>query len=111
MVTTADILGSIVGEFADEHDAPEPAFLRREDGSLLISGWMPLDELHDLTGINLPEDSQSHTAAGFVVQGFGRLPEVGDHFDPQGWRFEVLDLDGRRVDKILAEKLSRRRAR
>ncbi len=111
MVTTADILGSIVGEFADEHDAPEPAFLRREDGSLLISGWMPLDELHDLTGINLPEDSQSHTAAGFVVQGFGRLPEVGDHFDLQGWRFEVLDLDGRRVDKILAEKLSRRRAR
>ena len=111
MVTTADILGSIVGEFADEHDAPEPAFVRREDGSLLISGWMPLDELHDLTGINLPDDSQSHTAAGFVVQGFGRLPEVGDHFDLQGWRFEVLDLDGRRVDKILAEKLSRRRAR
>jgi putative hemolysin len=111
MVTTADILGSIVGEFADEHEAPEPAFVRREDGSLLINGWMPLDELCELTGINVPDDSQSHTAAGFVVQGFGRLPETGDHFDAQGWRFEVLDLDGRRVDKILAEKLSRRRAR
>ena len=77
----------------------------------LIYGWMPLDELKELTGIDLPDDNQSHTAAGFVVQGFGRLPEAGDHFDAHGWRFEVLDLDGRRVDKILAEKLSRRRAR
>jgi len=111
LVTTADILGSIVGEFADEHAAPEPAFVRREDGSLLISGWMPLDELRELTGIEVADGNQSHTAAGFVVQGFGRLPEVGDRFDAQGWRFEVLDMDGRRVDKILAEKLSRRRGR
>ncbi len=81
------------------------------DGSLLINGWMPLDELRDLTGIEVADANQSHTAAGFVVQGFGRLPEAGDHFDAQGWRFEVLDMDGRRVDKILADKLSRRRAR
>ena len=111
LVTTADILGSIVGEFADEHEPPEAAFVRRDDGSLLINGWMPLDELRDLTGIEVADDNQSHTAAGFVVQGFGRLPDAGDHFDAQGWRFEVLDMDGRRVDKILAEKLSRRRAR
>jgi len=111
LVTTADILGSIVGEFADEHEPAEAAFVRRDDGSLLISGWMPLDELRELTGIDLADDNQSHTAAGFVVQGFGRLPDAGDHFDAQGWRFEVVDMDGRRVDKILAEKLSRRRAR
>jgi putative hemolysin len=111
LVTTADILGSIVGEFADEHEPAEAAFVRRDDGSLLINGWMPLDELRELTGIEVADANQSHTAAGFVVQGFGRLPEAGDHFDAQGWRFEVLDMDGRRVDKILAEKLSRRRAR
>lgn len=111
LVTTADILGSIVGEFADEHEPPEAPFVRRDDGSLLIAGWMPLDELRDLTGIETGDGNQSHTAAGFVVQGFGRLPEAGEHFDTQGWRFEVMDMDGRRVDKILAEKLSRRRAR
>jgi putative hemolysin len=111
LVTTADILGSIVGEFSHEDEARELAHVRREDGSLLISGWMPLDELRDLTGIELADDGLPHTAAGFVVQGFGRLPEVGERFETQGWRFEVLDMDGRRVDKILAEKISKRRAR
>ena len=111
LVTTADILGSIVGEFSQENEAPEPAFVRREDGSLLIAGWMPLDELRDLTGIEIEDGNRSHTAAGFVVQGFGHLPEVGDRFESQGWRFEVLDMDGRRVDKILAEKISKRRGR
>lgn len=111
LVTTADILGSIVGEFSGEDAPAEPAYVRREDGSLLVAGWMPLDELRDLTGIDIGDDNQSHTVAGFVVQGFGHLPDVGDRFETQGWRFEVLDLDGRRVDKILAEKLSKRRGR
>ena len=111
LVTTADILGSIVGEFSTEEGPQEQTVVRRADGSLLLAGWMPLDELVDVTGIKPLDDSSIHTAAGFVIQGFGRLPNVGESFETQGWRFEVLDLDGRRVDKILAMRLSKRRGR
>lgn len=112
LVTTADILGSIVGEFSTEEGPQEQTVVRRADGSLLLAGWMPLDELVDVTGIKPADDSSIHTAAGFVIQGFGRLPNVGEIFETQGWRFEVLDLDGRRVDKLLATRLtSKRRSR
>ena len=76
-----------------------------------VAGWMPLDELVDVTGIKPVDDSSIHTTAGFVIQGFGRLPNVGESFETQGWRFEVLDLDGRRVDKVLATRLAKRRSR
>jgi putative hemolysin len=112
LVTTADILGSIVGEFSTEEGPQEQPVVRRADGSLLLAGWMPLDELVDVTGIKLTDAGGIHTTAGFVVQGFGRLPNVGESFETQGWRFEVLDLDGRRVDKVLATRLApKRRAR
>ena len=108
LVTTADILGSIVGEFSTEDGPQELPVVRRDDGSLLLAGWMPLDDLLEVTGIRLGE-TNVHTAAGFVIQGFGRLPNVGESFETQGWRFEVLDLDGRRVDKVLATRLSGKR--
>ena len=109
LVTTADILGSIVGEFSTEDGPQELPVVRRDDGSLLLAGWMPLDDLLEVTGIRLKEPGTVHTAAGFVIQGFGRLPNVGESFETQGWRFEVLDLDGRRVDKVLATRLSGKR--
>jgi putative hemolysin len=104
VVTTADILESIVGAFNSEQGPPEPAFVRRDDGSYLIAGWMPVDEFGDLLPVPVPENRSFHTVAGLVLQHFGALPEVGDRFDYQGWRFEILDLDGRRIDKILATK-------
>lgn len=109
LVTTADILGSIVGEFSTEEGPQEQPVVRRADGSLLLAGWMPLDELVDVTGIKPGDDTSIHTTAGFVIQGFGRLPNVGETFETQGWRFEVMDLDGRRVDKVLATRLSSKR--
>ncbi len=108
LVTTADILGSIVGEFSTEDGPQELPVVRRDDGSLLLAGWMPLDDLLEVTGIRM-EEASVHTAAGFVIQGFGRLPNVGESFETQGWRFEVLDLDGRRVDKVLATRLGGKR--
>ncbi len=109
LVTTADILGSIVGEFSTEDGPQELPVVRRDDGSLLLAGWMPLDDLLEVTGIRLKDPSTVHTAAGFVIQGFGRLPNVGESFETEGWRFEVLDLDGRRVDKVLATRLRGKR--
>jgi len=109
VVTTADILESIVGVFRSEEGPIEPAMVRRDDGSLLISGWMPVDEFAERTGIRLPADRSYHTVAGYVLDRFGALPSVGDRFDAHGWRFEVVDLDGRRVDKVLATPLPARR--
>ncbi len=112
LVTSADILESIVGAFLTEEGPQEPASVQRDDGSLLLSGWMPADDFGELTGLTLPEDRTYHTVAGFVIDGFGRLPNIGESFIAQGWRFEVVDLDGRRVDKVLAFRpTSKRRAR
>lgn len=105
VVTTADILESIVGSFDSEQGPAEPAFVRRDDGSYLVSGWMPVDEFGDLLPVSVPESRGFHTVAGLVLQHFGALPSVGDAFDYQGWRIEVVDLDGRRVDKLLVGKL------
>jgi putative hemolysin len=112
IVTNADILEAIVGAFRTDEGSVEPDAVQREDGSWLISGSMPADEMADRLSISLPPDRSYHTAAGFVLSQFGHLPEVGESFNNQGWRFEVVDLDGRRIDKILASRIAagRRRA-
>ena len=72
---------------------------------------MPVDEFGDLLAIPIPDSRSYHTLAGFTLQHFGAIPVVGDSFDYNGWRIEVVDLDGRRIDKLLASRLkSPRRA-
>jgi putative hemolysin len=112
IVTNADILQAIAGAFRTDEGSVEPEAVRRDDGSWLISGSMPADEMADHLSIALPPDRSYHTAAGFVLSQLGHLPEVGESFDRHGWRFEVVDLDGRRIDKILASRIpaGRRRA-
>jgi putative hemolysin len=105
VVTSADILESIVGGFNTEEGPAELAAVQRDDGSYLISGWMPVDEFADLLSIPVPEIRGYHTVAGFVLHDFGTLPEVGGSFARDGWRFEVMDMDGRRIDKILASRV------
>lgn len=102
VVSAADILEAIVGVFATEEGEAELPIVTREDGSLLIAGWMQADEFADAVGIVLPESRSYETVAGFLIDAFGRLPSVGDHVRIQQWRFEVVDLDGRRIDKVLA---------
>lgn len=104
IVTPADILDAIAGAFQSDEGAAEEA-VRREDGSWLIAGSMPADELADLLGITLPKRRSYETAAGLVVGELQHLPATGEAMERFGWRFEVVDLDGRRVDKILATKL------
>ncbi|UPJ50340.1 HlyC/CorC family transporter [Bradyrhizobium sp. 200] len=102
VVTSADILESIVGGFHTEEGPPEAAAIRRDDGSYLISGWMPAVEFASLLRFELPVSHDYQTVAGFLLSHFGRIPDVGDHIEVEGWRFEVIDLDGRRIDKLLA---------
>jgi putative hemolysin len=105
VVSATDILESIVGAFHSEQGPPEPACVKRPDGSLLISGWMPVDEFGELLSISLPPQQRFHTVAGLVLQHFNVLPKVGDAFDLENWHLEVVDLDGRRIDKILASRI------
>ena len=105
VVTSADILESIVGGFHTEEGPPEAAAVKRDDGSYLISGWMPAVEFASLLQIELPASDHYQTVAGFLLSHFGRIPDVGDHIAVDGWRFEVVDLDGRRIDKVLAARM------
>jgi putative hemolysin len=106
VVTSADILESIVGGFHTEAGPPEAAVVKRDDGSYLISGWMSAVEFASLLRYELPPSRHYQTVAGFLLSHFGRIPDVGDQIEVEGWRFEVLDLDGRRIDKVLATKVA-----
>jgi len=91
------------------HGPLEPDAVQRDDGSWLIAGSMPVDEMAERLGIAVPQERAYHTTAGFVLSEMGRLPTVGESFDAKGgakgWRFEVVDLDGRRIDKLIATRL------
>jgi len=104
IITTGDILEAITGTFL-EHVAEEPAITTREDGSYLVSGWMPVDEFCEKLGIPRDEDGSYETVAGLVIDHLRRLPALGDTFVLHGWRFEVIDLDDRRIDKLIVSRV------
>lgn len=109
LVTPADVLEAIAGVFRSDTAGAEPNAIEREDGSWLLSGGMPADEMADKLGIPLPEKRAYETVAGFVLAHLQHLPETGEFIEANGWRFEVIDLDGRRIDKILATRSIRSR--
>jgi putative hemolysin len=113
IVTPADILEAITGVFRADLDEDDAVIVQREDGSWLLAGYMQADEMADQLGIDLPENRDYETVAGYVLSHMHHLPGTGESVDAQGWRFEVVDLDGRRIDKVLASRLpgSRREAR
>jgi len=106
IVTTDDLIRAVLGrlEVVEGEEAEESMVVQREDGSWLIDGRLPAEELRELLSLRtLPnEDSGDYvTAAGMVIARYGRIPNVGEHFTWQGWRIEVVDLDGMRIDKLL----------
>jgi len=102
IVTQTDLLEAIAGDVA-EVEGEEPDVVEREDGSLLIDGMMSAQDAFDRLDLrSRPTEGGFHTIAGFMLRQLGHLPTIGEHFDYEGWRFEVVDLDGRRIDKVLA---------
>lgn len=105
LITLNDLLSAVVGKAATPLvEAGASPIVRRDDGSWLIDGALAVDDLRELLGGGqLPReaDEDYHTAAGMLIAQFGRIPQVGEHFDWRTYRFEVVDLDGARVDKIL----------
>jgi putative hemolysin len=105
LVTPSDILEAIAGVFRSHAGDDEPHAVERDDGSWLLSGAMPADEMADRIGIALPAPRAYETLAGFVLAHLMHLPRTGEYVDVAGWRFEVVDMDGRRIDKVLARRL------
>ncbi len=108
LVTLIDVLEAIVGDLPSPGQRNQPEAKKRDDGSWLIDATLATSELKTLLGltIELPHEdaAEFQTLGGFVVTHFGRIPAAGDHFDWSGWRFEVVDMDRRRVDKVLVSK-------
>jgi putative hemolysin len=111
LVTPADLLSAIAGEFASDMDiGTEPFVVEREDGSLLIAGSMPADAMAERLGMSLDDNRDYATAAGHALHILRHLPVEGEHFRDQGWRFEIVDMDGRKIDKLLVHLVDGRDA-
>ncbi len=101
IVTPADLLTAIAGNFASDKDQGDaPQIVERGDGSLLISGALSADALADRLGLDYGEDREFGTAAGYVLSVMKKLPMIGEAFTDQGWRFAIVEMENRRIDKI-----------
>ena len=108
LVTSGDILASLVGDIPEPDDEGTSEAMQREDGSWLIDGMYSIEEFQELFDIDtMPQADEGYyqTVGGFVMASLGQVPNTGDHFDWAGMRLEVIDMDGRRVDKVLVTRL------
>lgn len=105
LLTLNDILEAIVGDMPTGEDEADPKAVEREDGSWLLDGMLTIDEFRDIFETTRLPEGDYETLAGFVISRLGRIPSATDRFDWDGLRFEVVDMDGNRVDKVLVARL------
>jgi putative hemolysin len=103
IITPMDVLQAIAGDFPEGAEV-EARIVARADGSLLVAGWMPVDEFADHIGLTLEEGRSYQTVAGLMLDRLRALPHLGEYIDEGAWRIEVVDLDGRRIDKLLVQR-------
>jgi putative hemolysin len=106
MITVTDVLSAIAGEFQISDDEDEPAMVMRADGSWLVDGDLPADGFAERLQIDLPRERDYETVAGLVLALLGHLPKTGEVLSYENWHIEVVDLDGRRIDKLLVRPLA-----
>ncbi|MEO5612531.1 MAG: hemolysin family protein [Sphingomicrobium sp.] len=105
IVTPGSLLAALAGAFAhDVHDGEDPPIFEREDGSWLLSGAASADLLSDRLGMRLPSERDFSTVAGFALSVLRHLPVTGERFKHDGWSFEIVDMDGRKIDKLIASR-------
>ncbi len=107
LLTLTDILQAIVGDLPESAENEEPPAVKRPDGSWLIDGRLLLDDFRDLLDLPAIPEGDFHTLAGFVVARLGHIPRIAESFDDGGLHFEVVDMDGNRVDRILVQPIRR----
>ena len=111
IVTPGSILAALAGTFAhDVEQGEEPPLVEREDGSWLVSGAASADLLVDRLGLRMPDDRDYSTVAGFALSVLKHLPETGEIFRHDGWSFEIVDMDGRKIDKLIASRTRKKQA-
>jgi putative hemolysin len=110
IVTPGSLLSALAGAFAHDLDVDEdPPCFEREDGSWLVSGAASADLLQDRLGMQMPAERDYSTVAGFALSVLKHIPETGETFAHDGWKFEIVDMDGRKIDKLLASRPKRRK--
>ncbi len=111
IVTPGSILAALAGAFRNDiEEGEEPDVVEREDGSYLLSGAASADVLSDRLGVHLPVDRDFSTVAGFALEHLKHLPETGETFTHDRWAFEIVDMDGRKIDKLIATRVKRKKA-
>ena len=109
IVTPGSLLAALAGTFAhDVEQGEEPPLIEREDGSWLVSGAASADLLSDRLGVRMPVERDYATVAGFALSVLKHLPVTGESFKHDGWSFEIVDMDGRKIDKIIASRPRKR---
>jgi putative hemolysin len=110
LVTVTDLMEAIVGDLPSAEDAEDPSVVEREDGTWLIDGMLEIDSFRELVGRRTPvgeaDSDDFHTVGGFAMHRLGHIPRAGEHFEADGLRFEIVDMDGNRVDKLLVSRLA-----
>ena len=111
IVTPGSILAALGGTFAHDIEiGDEPPLVERGDGSWIMSGAASADVLPDRLGVRLPQERDYSTVAGFALSVLKHLPEIGERFRHDGWSFEIVDMDGRKIDKLIASRPRKRAA-
>lgn len=105
VLTLTDVLEAITGDFPEEHEVEARMIHQRQDGSYLVDGRTEIDELEDVLGIEVPSDARFRTVAGLALEVFGRIPTEGESADLEPWTIEIMDMDGRRIDKLLFRRI------
>ncbi|OQA85044.1 MAG: Magnesium and cobalt efflux protein CorC [Lentisphaerae bacterium ADurb.Bin242] len=109
LVTLSDVLASIVGDFSSAADPAEQSIIVREDNSLLVDGDVSIERIKAVLALpgRLPGESENafNTISGFIMHALGRIPKTADRVDWNGWRFEVVDMDLNRIDKLLISRI------
>lgn len=101
VVTLTDVLEAITGDMPEEHEDESRSILERADGTFLVDGRTEIDDLEEKLGIEVPSDARFRTVAGLALEVFGRIPSEGEIADLEAWTIEIMDMDGRRIDKLL----------
>lgn len=101
VLTLTDMLEAITGDIPEEHEIESRTIVERHDGTFLVDGRTEIDELEERLGCDIPDDARFRTVAGLALEVFGRIPREGEIAPFEGWTIEIMDMDGRRIDKLL----------
>ena len=101
LVTLTDVMSAVAGDLPEEHRPTPQELVKRDDGSWLVDGRAAIDEVKETLGLNIEPNGDYHTAAGLALERLARIPEEGEHFELDGWRVEIIDMDANRIDKLL----------